>query len=212
MTRRLFIALPIPAAITKPLEHYRDHVGRLTPYLRWHQPAHWHLTLVFLGDVDQAALAAIIECLERCCRNQPPITLQAGQPIYAPPHQPSSMVWIPWHDTGRFSQFTNGLYQAFLALALTRPDSFGNFLQASALPFRAHITLAYFRPGQPPANLLPLPASGIEDQPIAFDSVVLYESHPQPNGSRYQPLHTIPLVGSDTDEPLPTVSASLSIG
>ncbi|HET7327976.1 MAG TPA: RNA 2',3'-cyclic phosphodiesterase [Nocardioidaceae bacterium] len=65
---RLFVAVEIPAPVRAAL------VDRLQPWQadlsgwRWTDPARWHLTLAFLGDVEERSAAGLPQRLRRASR------------------------------------------------------------------------------------------------------------------------------------------------
>jgi len=58
---RLFIAVPIPAAVRNVIGHLQTELRQLIPGFRWSNPDNLHLTLRFLGDQPE-------ECLEKLCK------------------------------------------------------------------------------------------------------------------------------------------------
>ena len=59
MTRRLFIALEPPDSVRGAVASIHESLGRM----RWISPENFHLTLVFLGDVDADSQQALEEAL-----------------------------------------------------------------------------------------------------------------------------------------------------
>ena len=71
---RLFTALPVPPEIGQALQVYRGGV----PGARWIEPADYHVTLRFLGDVDGATARDLFEALaESRARDPLAVTLDA---------------------------------------------------------------------------------------------------------------------------------------
>ncbi|MET7640209.1 RNA 2',3'-cyclic phosphodiesterase [Streptomyces sp. NPDC005438] len=75
---RLFVALLPPASVTAELGR---EVERLRPLveaerLRWTDPAGWHITLAFLGELEPARLPGLGRRLERAARRHPPLRLR----------------------------------------------------------------------------------------------------------------------------------------
>ncbi|MFJ6214256.1 RNA 2',3'-cyclic phosphodiesterase [Streptomyces sp. NPDC092296] len=129
---RLFVAVEPPpdaraelAAALRPL-HALPQAGRL----RWTAPEHWHLTLAFLGEVDEAALPELTRRLARAAHRHPAHRLRLA-------------------GGGRFGDRTLWAGVGGETLALRR---LAESVQAAARrtglavderrPYRAHLTLA----------------------------------------------------------------------
>lgn len=50
---RFFVAIPVPLEVAAPLAGALDPIRERHDGLRWTGPGTWHVTLAFLGDVDQ---------------------------------------------------------------------------------------------------------------------------------------------------------------
>ncbi|WP_219415910.1 RNA 2',3'-cyclic phosphodiesterase [Pseudonocardia nigra] len=72
---RLFVALSPPPEAVDELWSAVEAVGTDRPGLRWTRPEQWHLTLAFLGEVDDPARQDLVERLGRAARRHPPLTL-----------------------------------------------------------------------------------------------------------------------------------------
>jgi len=72
---RAFVALIPPPAAVAELHDAIAPLRAAQPDLRWTPPEQWHLTLAFLGDVDEAVLPELTERLARAARRHPPLEL-----------------------------------------------------------------------------------------------------------------------------------------
>lgn len=68
---RLFVAVDPPAAALAHLDDAVAPVRRDRPDLRWAPPARWHLTLAFLGEVEERHLPELTTRLARACARRP---------------------------------------------------------------------------------------------------------------------------------------------
>ncbi|MFC2134249.1 RNA 2',3'-cyclic phosphodiesterase [Bacteroidota bacterium] len=64
MTNRLFVALDIPAEVREFIIGIRDEIYGFDPNIRWEGIEKLHLTLKFLGDVEESGNVAIIDSLK----------------------------------------------------------------------------------------------------------------------------------------------------
>src|SRR5208282_2132205 len=68
---RLFVALTPPAGVLAELEAALAPLRGDWPGLRWAPADRWHVTLAFLGDVDEAKIGELTTRLERAARRHP---------------------------------------------------------------------------------------------------------------------------------------------
>jgi len=74
---RCFVGLPLPDAWQLGLDALTGRLaGRLTSRISWTKPGNWHVTLRFLGEVEQARLPQIVEALR--CVDFAPVWLRLG--------------------------------------------------------------------------------------------------------------------------------------
>jgi RNA 2',3'-cyclic 3'-phosphodiesterase len=69
---RLFVAIEPPARVLDELAAAVVPLAAAAPDLRWTARGSWHLTLAFLGEVDERILPALSTRLERAAHRHPP--------------------------------------------------------------------------------------------------------------------------------------------
>jgi 2'-5' RNA ligase len=130
---RLFVALTPPPDAVSELREAAAAVSGL-PALRWTRPDQWHLTLAFLGEVDDQALLDLAERLGRAAARHGPLTLAL-------------------QGAGRFGNRVlwtrvNGDVEALRRLAASvRAAARRARLAVEDRPYRPHLTLARGREG-----------------------------------------------------------------
>lgn len=72
---RLFVALTPPADVVEELATRVAALRELEPAVRWSRPEQWHLTLAFLGEVDDDTRAELSRRLGSAAGRHPPLTL-----------------------------------------------------------------------------------------------------------------------------------------
>ena len=72
---RLFVAVDLPDDAVADLRAALAPVRAGWPTLRWGDPATWHLTLTFCGEVDERTADNLASRLERAARRHQPIDL-----------------------------------------------------------------------------------------------------------------------------------------
>ena len=181
-TRRVFLALPLPAAARRALAlQARTTLAAHAADLRLVDPAAYHATVHFFGPLGagdlhraQALCGQVAEALAaplRCCL--------AGL-AQLPPGGPARVVH------GVFGEGRDAV-AAFLAEARER-------IAAAAFPVPArsplpHVTVARVRHRRRWRMTGRVALPGV---PFEFDRLVLFESHLHPGGARYVALATRP--------------------
>src|SRR5579863_1670419 len=72
---RLFVAIGLPPEAAGELDEVVAPLRPAWPDLRWTGRDAWHLTLAFLGEVDEAVIARLSVRLERAARRHPCLSL-----------------------------------------------------------------------------------------------------------------------------------------
>jgi RNA 2',3'-cyclic 3'-phosphodiesterase len=168
---RLFVAADLPGEVRSALAAL-SVPGRRVPV------ESLHITLCFLGEVDEAEIPAISSALDSR-RLSASITLAVGEVLWLPPRRPRVCA-VRLIDVGG----ALGALQASLSDRLSE----GGWYDPERRPFLPHVTVARLgreEPRQPPAVGAP---GGLE--PFTVPSVTLYRSWP---ASRYEPLASVAL-------------------
>jgi 2'-5' RNA ligase len=181
---RLFVAVTPPALALDELEAAVIPLRAARPDLRWSSPQSWHVTLAFLGEVDQPAVTALGARLERAAGRHAGLSLAAAGGGAFPTAPRARVLW-----TGiRGDQAALGRMAASVAAGARR---------AGAPPpderrrFRPHVTLARCRE---PADVRALVTALAEFSGSAWtaDRIHLIRSHLGPR-PRYESLGDWPL-------------------
>jgi RNA 2',3'-cyclic 3'-phosphodiesterase len=75
---RAFVSLMPPARALAELDAVVGSLRVAHPELRWTPTTQWHLTLAFLGEVDEGVLPDLGERIARAARRHPPTSLAFG--------------------------------------------------------------------------------------------------------------------------------------
>jgi 2'-5' RNA ligase len=177
---RAFIALPLPDTVKDALSEASGML-RKTIDARWVKPDSIHLTLKFLGDIDENNLETIREGLEKISSQHSPFEMKLDSLGAFPSVRKARVIWAGVETD----------IMALRKLAASIDDLSAIYCIAKeSRPFTAHITLARLR--EP--SMINLNA---RVQEIAFmvDKMHLYKSDLTPKGARYTLLHTSPFTG-----------------
>jgi 2'-5' RNA ligase len=181
---RLFIGIPLAAAVTRQLTGLRSCLERPGDGLRWSSPDSWHITLQFLGGTSEAQFACVVERLHSVVAEPVSIRLEGLGHF-----DRAGVLFVGVDTTPRLASLQQRVTLATVPCGFKPEDRL----------YRPHITLARDR-GQSNGirNLRPQieALAGFASKFSAFNAreFLLYESHIEPSGSRYEVRARFPLV------------------
>ena len=165
---RLFIGFTPPEAATHHLAEYlatmrASQAWSSLSQVRWVPPEHWHVTVAFLGDVDDGRVRQITAALGTVASDHARLPSMHLAELGRFP----TALWVGVHPTERFSPADR------LARAVQRTMR-GVGVQVERRPWRAHLTIARLR-GLQSSSALPAlaPYSG---PGWSVDAIQLVES------------------------------------
>ncbi len=173
---RVFWAVPLPDALCRELHGIAAGVKGL----RAQKPETIHLTLRFLGDIEDPQPVA--EAAQAVAARHEPFTLAVcGLGVFPHPRAPR----VFWAGVGRGRGAVQALAED-LSEAL-QPLGF----EPERRPWSAHVTLGRFRrPPRLPADLVDSERS-FGDVPV--ERMVLYSSTLTPSGAMHEPVRDLSL-------------------
>jgi 2'-5' RNA ligase len=177
---RGFFGLPLPDTQRKQLDPYLTECAALAPEFRWTPADNLHLTIRFLGHVEQSLAEGIVDRLAEA--NLKAFDLQLGDTGSFKRGRLARVVWIGL----RIGEEAIGR-----VAAAVEAESVRGGLEAETRRFHAHLTLARARArdGAVLPELPPAPAFA----PWRADELILYRSHLGRGGSVYEPLRRLRL-------------------
>jgi len=183
--RRVFLAINLPEKIKKRLAEYREKYDNLP--VRWTKEASLHLTLVFIGYVDDEQVLAICQAARQVTKNFESFELAFKKMLPGPADKPR-MIWVEGEKNKDLADLKNQLEDSLLNVN-------SGFLKKERQVFSPHITLA--RLNQNSRNLLQSGDLGSVAEEIKFQvpvmSVELMESDLRGDGAEYVILESFPL-------------------
>lgn len=195
---RTFVAIELGDQARAYLVRAIGRLGRALPPVRWVDPAGIHLTLAFLGELDEARLPAVDVAVDIAAQAARPFTLEvAGLGTFGPPFAPH----VVWAGVGGDLRRLRELH-ATLAVAL-EAQGFARDVR----PFSPHLTLARLRDPLAPDETARLQqlvaAAGSRSQRrgsgavIPVDQISIMKSEQLRPTSRYTCLRAVRLGGSN---------------
>lgn len=182
-TVRLFAAVDPPAAAAAELARWARSAGRgrdgRAPALRILDPESLHITLLFLGERPAEEIAALAAVLSEVAGGARECELETGAPLWLPPRRPRALAVEIRDAGGELGALQRELARGLCAVTAEQPPR----------RFRAHVTVARTRAA--PRRDLELPAT--PSLRFKISEAVLYRSHLEPSGARYEPVACAPL-------------------
>jgi RNA 2',3'-cyclic 3'-phosphodiesterase len=183
---RCFVAIALPAAVRKHLVRVQDILRRSDPDVKWVEEENLHLSLKFLGDVDEEPLARLKGLLSIEALRWPKIRLTYAGIGTFPEHGTPRVLWAGCSgDLERLAGLAGAVERAAEVVGVPREHR----------PFVAHLTIGRVRSAR---NVKRLKAS-LENQrevPLGSDDVgafVLFKSTVTNKGPIYEELSAFPL-------------------
>jgi 2'-5' RNA ligase len=165
--------------------------------ISWARPASIHLTLKFLGDMDEQIVDPLRAALEQAIGSQIAVNVPLERLGAFPRPQSPRVLWVGpsenWErgaEAKRIAEIHGAIEQACESLSFLRETK----------PFSPHLTLARIKMGERHVGDA-LAKGGVLDRPLslgslAVESVVLMKSELKPTGSVYTKLWEVKIEGS----------------
>lgn len=178
---RIFIALDIPAEIRAGLTSYMERARALAPEARWARVEGLHVTLKFIGHVDDAAVEKIKAALTPI--KAAPFEVKFAGVGFFPNPNAGRVFWAGVDGGDSLPKLASTIDAAMEKLGIARETK----------PYHPHLTLARTS-SRPLRGLKPL----LEEPPPQFGTMTareffLYQSQPQKGGSKYTKLERFAL-------------------
>jgi RNA 2',3'-cyclic 3'-phosphodiesterase len=189
---RLFIGIELPAQlqaeVSRATETLAEELARVAPRiaLRWVRPPNLHLTVWFLGEVDEPRAGEIIEVLGEPFQT-PAFTLRIGGVGTFPPSGPPRALWLGVHDGASSLVAVHAELSARLGKIGLEPERRG---------YSPHLTVGRFkevrRADVSVVRRLIARSTDVIGE-CGIDAVALVRSRLSPKGSQYEKLLRVPL-------------------
>jgi 2'-5' RNA ligase len=185
---RLFVALEIPSTVRENLAALLKSLRKVSPQTRWVRPENLHVTLKFIGEVQETKLAAIRSALAGA-RSDQPVTLDFRGLGFFPNEKHPRVFWAGIEASPNLKDLALDIDRATEKLGISREQR----------PFSPHLTLARFEPPGLPEKL----RSAIRENEVrAFGTlrtgqVHLIESKLKSSGAEYTTLESFPFAAAE---------------
>lgn len=184
MKKRLFVGMPLPTWLLQDLVVYQRYINSLSVRhrLRWATIENLHVTVSFLGYIEETKLRQVIEKLDFIAGQVEPFSLPITGVVYAPPGSPHRMIWLLFE--------TIVAYASFVKLTATAMREYTTRFERTKREVIPHLTLARLEKNRIQEEELPQPKCS--QKRVKFSTCALYESHLTESGARYTVVATFP--------------------
>ncbi len=179
MRIRSFLALPLPDEAVSAIGEFQRLLKRKNLKTRWVRPENIHITLKFLGDIDEDEIFEIEEKVSEAAQNFSAFSLRAQGVGFFPGAKNARIIW-----TGVLGD-TNELF----CLQKKIEERLESFREAGK-KFRSHATLGRIKGKIPKKEMAELLSGsrGFKTPLFICDKIILYRSDMKKDGPVYAPL------------------------
>jgi 2'-5' RNA ligase len=181
---RLFIAIELPDDAKRELSRLREDI----PGARWVPLEQIHLTLAFLGEVEEASTVRLTEELARI--QLPEFRLCFGATGCFPDRHRPRVLWVGLEPEPRLKRLAAQVRETVLTCGIPQEER----------PFSAHITLARLKiPASRETGTFLDRHSTLKLPSLRVREFILFQSRLNQQGAVHIPIKKFPLEVSDLD-------------
>lgn len=181
---RTFIALMISDEWAAYLAGLARNLAPRMTGLSWVRPENLHLTLRFLGDLDDSAVQRVRDTVAKCGASEPAPFARLGALDVFPSLARPRVLWVGLAEgADAVSSLAKAVDNALGREGFESPDK----------PIRPHITLARVRAGAEGLDTIPGVVASPPPAAAFLDGVCVMKSELHPAGARYTAIMEIRL-------------------
>ncbi|MDD2753680.1 MAG: RNA 2',3'-cyclic phosphodiesterase [Candidatus Portnoybacteria bacterium] len=183
--KRIFIAINLSEKVRKRLKEYQEKFDYLPA--RWTKLASLHLTLVFIGYVDNEQMLEACKIAREVAGKADPFFINFKRIALGPKDKASRMIWLEAEKNPELDELKKALEEALLSKN-------AGLRKVENRPFSPHITLARLKMEQWKEAQIN-PADVEQDFKVQFEvkSIEVMESDLKFDGAEYATLESCPL-------------------
>jgi RNA 2',3'-cyclic 3'-phosphodiesterase len=195
---RSFIGVEIDDGVRAAAEAVQQDLARSGAQVKWEKPANFHLTLNFLGDIPDRALADLFAAVGTVAKGEPPFAMiVAGIGAFPTPRRPK-VVWAGiTAGAGDLTRIHDALEDPLFELGVYRREDRG---------YTPHLTLGRVSGEESGAVLSPLLPKFADwsGGTTAVTDLIIYASEQRRDGAAYTVLGRCPLKGKRRPPSIPS--------
>jgi 2'-5' RNA ligase len=174
---RCFIAIELPEEVKASLAGIQRHLKKSGADIRWVKTDNIHLTLKFLGEIEENRVAGIIQMLKGACSHHNIFSIEISGIGTFPAKRSPRVLWAGIIGNGELARLQSDIDEAAASLGFD-PEK---------RAFSPHLTLGRFRSSRGKSALLEKVTMLEHDRFGLFDvrSIYLIKSDLKPEGAVY---------------------------
>jgi 2'-5' RNA ligase len=174
---RSFIAIELPETVKSAFAELQGELKKTGADIRWVKPENIHLTLKFLGDIEEESTGSIIHVIKGTCSRFEPLTLEIRGVGVFPNAKSPRVIWAGVNCNTALAEIRNSIEEGLSSLGFDRDNR----------KFSPHLTLGRFRSSQGRRSLMDM-AGQLTDRSygiIHAGSIDLIKSELGPGGAKH---------------------------
>ena len=178
---RTFIAAKISPAECEKIRGFQRLLRNELKNVIWVKPENIHLTLRFLGNIDEVSKDVVISCLEKGAEDFKPLNMNLSGLGVFPDERRPRVLWTGLEgDVSRLSLMSSRICQGLESKGFAK----------SRNHFSPHITIGRFNKKKLDKNLFNIISkyNSLVSGFFVIDEIVFYKSELFPDGAKYSPL------------------------
>lgn len=179
MKRRIFTAIDISDETREKAADYIENLRREFPDVRvgWDKPEKFHLTMKFLGEIDERQLNELTAAVARTADQFSNLKLQIAETGVFPSKRNARVLWLGVQEKQGSLQSLNEILES---------ECERRGFPKEKRNFKAHLTIARLREPHKSRELIERHSeeSFVSDE-FEVSEIVIYESRLQKSGSNY---------------------------
>ncbi len=180
---RSFIAIAVPESVLMSCQDIMVQLRNLNPQGRFAKTQSIHLTLQFLGNVEEEQIPGITEILEQAGKGVTPFDLEVGRLGVFPHLTHPGVVWIGVEPVDPLTTLQSKIQQGLEPLGFPKENR----------DFHPHLTLLRLKSRKnlrQLAQYIDTEGPGLRAGVIQIEQIHLYQSILKPQGAEYRKLFT----------------------
>jgi 2'-5' RNA ligase len=186
---RSFLAIELPGTIQKKIEEVQGDLKSSHADVRWVSSEKIHLTLKFLGNIEESRIESIVKSIEEPIHTTSAFHLSVRGMGAFPHFKNPRVIWMGLVDGEK-------VLTSFQKQLETSLEKIG--FQAEDRPFQPHLTLGRAKSSRGRDELIGRMEKYREEEfgDFQVERLILFKSDLTPSGPIYTPLRDIKLGGS----------------
>jgi 2'-5' RNA ligase len=185
---RTFIAIELPENIKTILSRIQDELKRSGADVKWVEPHNIHLTLKFIGEIEEGKIEEIKQIIQEAAKNQPQYKITLSSLGVFPDLKRPRIIWVGIKDQNNETKLiAEELEEKLEELNIPKEER----------EFLGHITIGRVKSGLNKDKLAekldPLKIDLAKDTGFIADKITLFKSTLGPDGPAYEALKEVTL-------------------